>query len=311
MVSDGGYNYLPGAIVYLSAEKAVLHQDSIEPVFDIPTEPDPPFEAELFAYKGQDLEQSWVIEAYAVDIDTINPGTVSSVTTKKKHLLTTGDKVNIRVVSDTADLDLHAVATVTGAYSFTIPYNVSLPDQYDLAEVGKPSDLTGYTFAGQVYNYATEQKLLTFNGEFKADNGSRRVTLTSKSSTELDNLQVGDLLTCFPAGLTAVAVQARSEITPARSGYYTRAYQLASAADADVTSEQAYATRTVITQDIGTAISGAVFTFDLSQVAYGVVTASIDKSIIATLPEGQLPFKLTQSKDGSDQVLIHGVLNVA
>lgn len=309
-VSVGEAQYYAGAVVYLTLEEAQFHGDSIKPVFDINEDPDPPFEAELIAYQGQDFSQDFIFESVVLDIAAITPGATSRITTVQPHNLDGSPRINVRIASNTYNANLQAVASVIDANNLDVASNINLPTDATIAEVGVPVDYSASTLSGKVYGLASTTETLIFVGTFSFENTLRRITLKSQSYEEMDVLRIGDRLTCNAAGVSSVAIEGRSEIAKIGGDLYERTYQLASAATATLDSENVYAVRDVLTSDVGTEISGATFTFAASRADYGLIVAKLSSTVVNDLPVGVRPFRIFETNGGTTTALLIGSIEV-
>lgn len=307
-IEDQGVVYESGRIVYLSREDAQYHGASIEPAFDLPGDPAPPFEAELVAHVGQDLKQIWYVEQYSIDIVSIVVTSLSTITCKKAHQLVTGQKINIRILSPTIGTNLKTVATVTGSLTLTVPETILLPEDFDVAEIGVPVNLNGSTFNGGIYNYSPNTFDLIFEATAKTVSGSKRITLTGLVLEELNKLRVSDTLQITGAVAIFSVVKAVSE-TKQIGRFFERSYLLTDAATATIETDQVIGQRTEPSQQIGSLISGKQFTFG-GNALYGEIIAQIDSAALNDLVLELYPFKVGQISGSNDTVLFVGTIEV-
>ncbi|MCG9891087.1 MAG: hypothetical protein MH252_08430 [Thermosynechococcaceae cyanobacterium MS004] len=306
-VETGGVIYLGGQIVYLDRERATFHSDDIEPIGVITDESSPPFETKLTAYKGADLFQLYYLEKYVVDILSISPGSISTITTKEPHGLVGTQPINIRILSNALTVDSQQSATVTSETSFAVPASISLSEDAELAEVGIPIDLSGKAYTGGLYEYESELIPVVFNATFQTEASSKRVVATG-SQKDLERIKIGDSLT-IPGAVSNAIVEGLAMTEPTAERKYTRAIALSAAATIDVTSKNVIASRSVFTESVGSPIAGKSFTFNTENL-HGKLAIGLDKALLADLEKGLYPIKIYEASGSDDELLFYGVCEV-
>lgn len=301
-IQVNGITYQGGEIVYLDREAATFHSASIDSISTITDEISPPFEAKLVAYKGADLNQAWYLEKFQYDILSITDG---EITTKIPHGLSTGNKVNLRIVAETTIVNAQVIVTVLTPSTFSVPLDLPNLDNFEIGEIGIPLDLTGKTYTGGLYTWAAITTPLVFNCEFQTQVDSKRVTAKG-GEIDLSQFRIGDSLKI--TGATDAAIESLAPIQPFGRDF-VRAISLSLASTATLTTSNAIGSRQILSTETGAAVAGKVFNFAVNP-QYGEIIATLDKVLLSDLAGGLYPFKIYQAQGSDDLLLFQGSCEV-